>query len=89
MPAKNLKRLIAFAKARPGQLNYAAGSYGGNVHLCMALFVQMAGLDIVYVPYKSGNAGLGGAGRCFNFASPSSVSTALYSERDRVFRFSS
>ncbi|HEX6064497.1 MAG TPA: tripartite tricarboxylate transporter substrate-binding protein, partial [Longimicrobiales bacterium] len=58
LPAKDTRQLIAFAKARPGQLNYAAGSYGGNVHLCMALFVQMAGVDIVYVPYKSGNAGL-------------------------------
>jgi tripartite-type tricarboxylate transporter receptor subunit TctC len=58
LPAKDTRQLIAFARSRPGQLNYAAGSYGGNVHLCMALFVQMAGVDIVYVPYKSGNAGL-------------------------------
>lgn len=58
LPPKNTKELIAFAKSRPGQLDYAAGGYGGNPHMSMALFVYMAGLDLTYVPYKSGNAGL-------------------------------
>ena len=58
LPPKTTKELIAFAKARPGELDYAAGGYGGNPHMSMALFVYMAGVDINYVPYKSGNAGL-------------------------------
>lgn len=58
LPTKTLKQLVAFAKAHPGKLDYAAGNYGGNIHLCMALFVHMSGINVVYVPYKSGNAGL-------------------------------
>lgn len=58
LPAVTLKQLIAFARTRPGQLDYAAGSYGGHPHLCMELLIHMAGLKIIYVPYKSGNAGV-------------------------------
>ncbi len=58
LPAKTTKELIALAKSRPGELDYAAGGFGGNPHMSMALFVHMAGVDINYVPYKSGNAGL-------------------------------
>ena len=57
LPAKDLKELIAFVKARPGQLDFAAGGIGGNPHMTMELFLHMAGLKVVYVPYKSGNAG--------------------------------
>lgn len=57
-PAKNVKELIALAKQRPGQIDYAAGSYGGSGHMAMELFMHMAGIKINYVPYKSGNAGL-------------------------------
>jgi tripartite-type tricarboxylate transporter receptor subunit TctC len=58
LPAPTLKHLIALAKAQPGKLDYASGGYGGNPHMCMELFLSMAKLKIVYVPYKSGNAGL-------------------------------
>ena len=58
LPAKNLRELIALAKARPGQLDYAAGGYGGNPHMSMELFLSMAGVKITYVPFKSGNAGI-------------------------------
>lgn len=58
LPPKNVKELIAFAKAHPGQLNYAAGGYGGNPHMSMVQLINMTGMKIVYVPYKSGNAGL-------------------------------
>lgn len=58
LPPRTTHELIAFAKSRPGQLDYAAGGYGGNPHMSMALFVFMAGVEINYVPYKSGNAGL-------------------------------
>jgi tripartite-type tricarboxylate transporter receptor subunit TctC len=58
LPVKNAKELVAFAKANPGKLDYAAGAYGGNPHLSMALFLSMSGTSMNYVPYKSGNAGL-------------------------------
>ena len=58
LPVKNAKELVAFAKAHPGKLDYAAGGYGGNPHLSMVLFLHMSGTSMNYVPYKSGNAGL-------------------------------
>lgn len=58
LPAKSLKELIALAKARPGQIDYAAGGYGGTSHLAMEHFLSMAAVRMTYVPYKSGNAGL-------------------------------
>jgi len=58
LPAKDAKELIALAKSRPGQLDYAAGAYGGNSHLAMEHFLMSAGVRMTYVPYKSGNAGL-------------------------------
>jgi len=52
VPAKNLKELIALAKAKPGQLNYGTPGSGTPHHLAMELMKQRAGLDIVHVPYK-------------------------------------
>jgi tripartite-type tricarboxylate transporter receptor subunit TctC len=52
LPARSVKELIAFARARPGQLNFAAGSAGSNPHLAMELFLSMTGLKMVHVPYK-------------------------------------
>jgi tripartite-type tricarboxylate transporter receptor subunit TctC len=51
----SVKELIAVAKARPGELNYASGGTGSAAHLAAALFTSMAGVNIVHVPYK-GNA---------------------------------
>ena len=52
IPAKNVKELIAFAKARPGKLNYASGGSGTSSHLLMEMFAQRAGISMVQVPYK-------------------------------------
>ncbi len=54
LPAHSLKELIALAKARPGQLNYASAATGSSTHLAMELFKSMAGVNIVRVPYKGG-----------------------------------
>ena len=54
VPAANLKELIALAKARPGQLNYASASTGSLPHLCGELFKLLAGIDMTHVPYKAG-----------------------------------
>jgi len=57
LPVKSVKELIAFVKARPGQLNYGSGSTGASPHLSAELLKSMAGLDIVRVSFKgSGQA---------------------------------
>ena len=52
VPAKSVKELIALARARPGQLNYASAGIGTPPHLSGELFKTMAGIDMVHVPYK-------------------------------------
>ena len=52
LPAKNLKELIAFAKSKPGELNYAAGVVGGSQHLATELFLSMADIRVTPVYYK-------------------------------------
>jgi tripartite-type tricarboxylate transporter receptor subunit TctC len=58
LPVKNLKEVMALARAKPGQLDYGAGAYGGNGHMSMVQFLLTTGLNINHIPYKSGNAGL-------------------------------
>ena len=52
LPARNLKELITLAKARPGELNYAAGVIGGAQHLATELFLSMADIKVTAVYYK-------------------------------------
>ena len=52
VPAKNLAELIALAKARPGVLNYGSSGIGSNYHMAGELLKNLAGIDIVHVPYK-------------------------------------
>src|SRR5262245_44029373 len=54
LPVGSLKELIALAKAKPGQLNYAAAGFGSFQHLASELFKMMAGVDIVGVQFKGG-----------------------------------
>ena len=57
VPAKNVGELIALAKAKPGQLDYASSGNGSSQHLFCALFASMAGIQLNHVPYKgSGQA---------------------------------
>ena len=51
-PAKNVKELIALAKAKPGHINFASSGTGGTPHLCSELFKLQAGIDMTHVPYK-------------------------------------
>ncbi len=52
LPAKTVPELIALAKARAGQLNYASSGNGTIVHLAGETFKSMAGVDLLHVPYK-------------------------------------
>jgi len=54
VPVRNVKELVALAKAKPGQLNYSTSGVGTSVHLAAELFKSMTGTSIVHVPYKGG-----------------------------------
>jgi tripartite-type tricarboxylate transporter receptor subunit TctC len=57
VPVKNVRELIAYAKANPGKINYGTPGYGSTAHLSMELFKSMTGTDLVHIPYK-GSAGV-------------------------------
>ena len=59
LPVKSVKELVALAKARPGQINYASGGNGSAQHLPMEMLRLATGINIVHVPYK-------GLGPAFN-----------------------
>jgi tripartite-type tricarboxylate transporter receptor subunit TctC len=52
LPVRNVKELIALAKAKPGQLNYASSGAGQSTHLSMELFKSMAHVNMIHVAYK-------------------------------------
>ena len=54
LPVRTVRELIAFAKKRPGELNYASGGTGNITHLAMVLFTGMTNIDMTHVPYKGG-----------------------------------
>ncbi len=53
-PANSVKELVAYAKSKPGRVDYASGGNGVTNHLAMELFKSAAGLFMVHVPYKGG-----------------------------------
>ncbi len=58
LPAKSTKELLALARSRPGQLNYATSGAGNSVHLAGELFKAMAKLNVVRVNYKAASQAL-------------------------------
>ena len=52
LPVKGIKDLIALAKAKPNSLNYASSGQGSITHLATELFIDMAGIKMVHIPYK-------------------------------------
>lgn len=54
LPVKTTREFVAFAKSRPGQILYSSSGNGSAPHLQMALLAQMAGINLVHVPYKGG-----------------------------------
>ncbi len=55
LPVTNLQEFIAYARSKPGALDYASAGIGTSPHLAGEMFKSMAGIDLVHVPYK-GNA---------------------------------
>ena len=58
MPANNVKELIALAKAKPAEINYASSGVGAANHLAAELLASMAGIKLTHVPYKGSGAAL-------------------------------
>jgi tripartite-type tricarboxylate transporter receptor subunit TctC len=52
LPARTVSEFIAYAKGRPGRLNYASSGAGSSAHLSMEMLKKLAGIDLVHVPYK-------------------------------------
>ena len=53
-PARNVRELIALAKARPGEVNYSSPGFGTNPQMGMELFLFMTGTRMLHVPYRGG-----------------------------------
>jgi tripartite-type tricarboxylate transporter receptor subunit TctC len=58
LPVKTLPELIEYAKARPGQVNYVSSGVGSSQHLVSEMFANLAGLQLVHIPYKGAGAAL-------------------------------
>ena len=58
LPVRNLKEFIALVKPRPGQVNFASAGVGTSPHLSMELFLVMADLKMLHVPYKGSGPGV-------------------------------
>jgi tripartite-type tricarboxylate transporter receptor subunit TctC len=58
-PVNSLKELIALAKAKPGTLNYGSSGPGSNYHMAGELIKNLAGIDIVHIPYKGSTGARG------------------------------
>ncbi len=58
LPVKSVKELVAYAKARPHQLNFASGGVGTGNHFSGELFRMLAAIDIVHIPYKGSGVGM-------------------------------
>ena len=87
LPVHSVKQLIALAKARPRELNYAGSGMGAAAHLSAELFNTMAGVQIVHVPYKSASPALVDviAGQCqLIFATSLSVMPHIKSQKVRA-----
>ena len=54
LPAKDLKGLIALARAKPGELSFGSGGIGNITHLAMELMIAQSGVRMVHIPYKGG-----------------------------------
>ena len=85
LPVKNVRELIALAKAKPGQLNYGSGGNATSNHLAGELFRLLAGIDVVHVQYKGVPAALMDtiAGR-MHYTTGSPVSTLPHVKEGRL-----
>ena len=58
LPARNVKELVALAKARPGEIVFASSGNGSSLHLCAEYLKYLAKIDMLHVPYKGAGPAL-------------------------------
>jgi tripartite-type tricarboxylate transporter receptor subunit TctC len=58
VPAKNVAEFVAYARQNPGKINFGSAGTGGTIHLAGEMFKQIAGVDMVHVPYKGAGPAL-------------------------------
>ena len=58
LPARSVKELIALARARPEQIHFGSSGIATGTHMSMELFMSVAGIRLVHVPYKGGAPGV-------------------------------
>lgn len=92
VPVRSVQEMIAFAKARPGQVSYGSGGNGTTAHIAMEMLKRDAGIDMVHVPYRGSPAMVTDliAGRIqFAFDSSSSILPHIQGGRVRAIGVSS
>jgi tripartite-type tricarboxylate transporter receptor subunit TctC len=58
VPAKTVAEFVAYARQNPGKLNFGSAGTGGTIHLAGEMFKQIAGVDMIHVPYKGAGPAL-------------------------------
>ena len=83
LPAKNVRELVALAKARPGELTFASGGSGNQPHLAGELLKSMANIGITHIPYKGVTLAIPDllSGRVTMMFSPVSVALPIVREK--------
>lgn len=92
LPVKSVKELIAFAKARPGQLTYGSAGAGGAPHLTAELFSLQTGLKMLHVPYRGtayANTDVASGELSMIFSPTSSIMPLAHSRRVRSLAITS
>ena len=85
VPVKNVKELIALAKARPGQLTYGSSGSGGGPHLAGELLQSMASIRWVHVPFKgAGPATIGVIGGEIDFAFAATIGLLAHARSGKI-----
>lgn len=92
LPVKSVRELVAFAKARPGQLTFGSAGAGGGPHLTAELFRMRAGLQLLHVPYRGtgyANTDVASGELSMIFSPTSSVLPLVLSKRVRTLAITS
>jgi tripartite-type tricarboxylate transporter receptor subunit TctC len=92
LPVKSVRELIAFAKARPGQLTYGSGGTGGGPHLTAEMFAMRTGLKLLHVPYRGtapANIAVASGEITMIFAPSASITPSIQSKRVRPLAITS
>jgi tripartite-type tricarboxylate transporter receptor subunit TctC len=92
LPVKNLKEFVAYAKSKPGEVNFASSGQGSIVHAASELFNQRAGIKMTHVPYKGSGPALtdtiAGTTQVF-FSSASTVVSHIHAGKLRALAVTS